>query len=57
MGGVFARVDFVCMLLVAPTRVRSLVAGGSDFVLRCFVGGYDDCCGGCDGKEVISCQQ
>ena len=28
------------------------VAGGSDFVLRCFVGWADDCGGGCNGKEV-----
>ena len=33
--------------------MRSLVAGGSDFVLRCFVGWAYDCGGGCDGKEVI----
>ena len=30
-----------------------MVACGSDFVLRCFVGWVDDCGGGCDGKEVI----
>ena len=29
-----------------------LVAGGSDFVLRCFVGWVDDCGGGYDRKEV-----
>ena len=52
MGGGIARVDCVCVLLVAQTRLRRLVAGGSDFVLRCFVGGVDDCGGGCDGKEV-----
>ena len=54
MGDDIACVDFVCMLLVAQTRVRRLVAGGSDFVLRCFVGGADDCCGGYDRKEVKS---
>ena len=52
MGDVFARVDCACMLLVAPTRVRRLVAGGGDFVLRCFVGRVDDCGGGYDRKEV-----
>ena len=41
------------MLLVAQTRLRRLVAGGCYFVLRCFIGGADGCCGGCDGKEVI----
>ena len=56
MGDDIARSDWACMLLVAPTRVRSLVAGGSDFVLRCFICWVDDCDGGCDGKEVKSCQ-
>ena len=54
MGDVFARVDCVCMCRVAQTRVRRLVAGGSDFVLRCFVGWVDDCGGGYDRKEVKS---
>ena len=54
MGGGIARVDCACMLLVAQTRLRRLVAGGSDFVLRCFVGWVDDCGGGCYGKEVKS---
>ena len=53
MGGGIARVDCACMLLVAQTRVRRLVACGGYFVLRCFVGGFDDCGGGCDGGEVI----
>ena len=52
MGDDIACVDCACMLLVEPTRVRRLVAGGSDFVLRCFVGWVDDCGGGYDGKEV-----
>ena len=52
MGGGIARVDCVCMLLVAQTRVRRVVAGGSDFVLRCFICWVDDCCGGCYRKEV-----
>ena len=54
MGGGIACVDCVCMLLLAQTRVRRLVAGGSDFVLRCFIGWVDDCGGGCGGKEVKS---
>ena len=54
VGGSIARSDWACMLLVAPTRVRRLVAGGSDFVLRCFVGWVDDCGGGYDRKEVKS---
>ena len=53
MGGCIARVDCVCMCRVAQTRVRNLVAGGGCVFLRCFVGGADDCGGGCDGKEVI----
>ena len=53
MGDDIACVDWACMLLVAPTRVRHLVAGGSDFVLRNFVGRVDDCGGGYDRKEVI----
>ena len=52
MGGGIARVDCVCVLLVAQTRVRSLVACGGCIFLRCFVGGVDDCGGRCDGKEV-----
>ena len=52
MGGYFARVDCVCMCRVAQTRVRRVVAGGGYFVLWYFVGGIDDCGGGCDGKEV-----
>ena len=52
MGYGIACVDCVCMLLVAQTRVLRLVAGGSDFVLRCFVGWDADCGGRCDGKEV-----
>ena len=32
--------------------MRRLVAGGSRIFLRYFVGWVDDCCGGCDGKEV-----
>ena len=52
MGDDIACVDLFCVLLVAQTRVRRLVAGGSDFVLRCFVGWVDDCGGGCDRKEV-----
>ena len=55
MGGGIARVDWACMLLVAPTRVRRVVAGGSDFVLRYFVCRIDDCGGGCDRKEVDVC--
>ena len=54
MGDDIACVDCACMCRVAQTRVRRLVAGGSDFVLRCFVGWSDDCGGGCDGKEVKS---
>ena len=54
MGGSIACVDCACVLLVAQTRVRRLVAGGSDFVLRCFVGWADDCGGGYDRKEVIT---
>ena len=30
-----------------------MVAGGSDFVLRYFIGWVDDCGGGCIRKEVI----
>ena len=52
MGDGIARVDCVCVLLVAPTRVRRVVAGGSDFVLRYFVRWAYDCGGGCNGKEV-----
>ena len=52
MGGGIARVDCVCMLLVAQTRLRSLVADCCCIILWCFVGWDDDCCGGCDGKEV-----
>ena len=52
MGGGIARVDCVCMCRVAQTRVRRLVAGGSDFVLRCFVRWAYDCSGGYDRKEV-----
>ena len=47
-----ARVDCVCMLLVAPTRVRRLVADCCYIFLWCFVGWVDDCGGGCIGKEV-----
>ena len=47
-----ARVDCVCMLLVAQTRVRRLVAGCGCVILWFFVGWDDDCGGGCDGKEV-----
>ena len=54
MGGSIARVDCACTCRVAQTRVRRLVAGGSDFVLRCFVGWVDGRGGGCDGKEVKS---
>ena len=32
--------------------MRRLVAGGGYFVLWNFIVGADDCCGGCDGKEV-----
>ena len=53
MGDNIARVDCACMLLVAQARVRRLVAYCGDFFLRCFVGWADDCCGGCNGKEVI----
>ena len=52
MGGGIARVDCACMLLAEPTRVRRLVADGSDFFLRYFIGWVDDCGGGCDRKEV-----
>ena len=52
MGGGIARVDCVCVLLVAQTRLRRLVACGGCIVLRCIVGGVEDCGGGCDGKEV-----
>ena len=48
-----AHVDCVCVLFVAQTRVRRLVACGGDFVLWFFVGWADDCGGGCDRKEVI----
>ena len=53
MGGGISRVDCVCMLLVAQTRLRRLVADCGGVVLRCFVGRADGCRGGCDGKEVI----
>ena len=52
MGDMFARVDCVCMLLVAQTRLRRLVAGGGCIFLRNFIGGDDDCCRGCYRKEV-----
>ena len=52
MGGGIACVDWACMLLVAPTRVRRVVAGSGCVFLRNFVGGVDDCGGGCNGKEV-----
>ena len=52
MGDDIARVDCVCVLLVAQTRVRRLVAGGGCVFLRNFVGWVDDCGGGCDRKEV-----
>lgn len=52
MGVCIARVDCVCMLLLAQTRMRRLVADCGDFILRCFVCGVDGCGGGCDGKEV-----
>ena len=52
MGGGIARVDLFCMLLVAQTRVRRMVACGGCIILRYFVGWVDDCCGGCDRKEV-----
>ena len=52
MGGGIARVDCVCMFRVAQARMRRLVAYCGDFVLRYFVRWVDDCCGGCDGKEV-----
>ena len=52
MGGCIARVDCVCMLLVAQTRLLRLVAGGGCIVLLNFIGGADDCGRGCDGKEV-----
>ena len=53
VGGGIARVDCACMRRVAQTRVRRLVAGGSYFILRFFIGWVDDCGGGCYGKEVI----
>ena len=53
MGDDIACVDCACMLLVAPTRVRRLVAGGGCVFLRNFVGWVDDCSGGCNGKEVV----
>ena len=52
MGGGISRVDCVCMCRVAQTRLRRVVAYCGYFVLRCFIGGVDDCGGGCDGKEV-----
>ena len=52
MGDDIACVDLFCVLLVAQTRVRRLVACGSCIVLRCFVGWDYDCGGGFDGKEV-----
>ena len=53
MGGGIACVYRACMCRVAQTRVRSFVAGGGCIFLRNFIGGADDCGGGCDGKEVI----
>ena len=55
VGGVVARADCVCMCRVAQTRMRSLVADCGCVILWCFVGWVDDCCGGCDGKEVNVC--
>ena len=52
MGGDIALVDCACMLLVAQTRVRRLVAYCGCIFLRCFVGWDYDCGGGFDGKEV-----
>ena len=52
MGDDISRVYCVCMCRVAQTRLRRLVAGGCCIILRFFVCGVDDCCGGCDGKEV-----
>ena len=52
MGDVFARYDCVCMLLVAQTRLRRLVACSGDFVLWCFIRRATDCGGGCYRKEV-----
>ena len=53
MGCGVALVDCACVLLLAQTRVRRLVACGGYFVLWYFVGGAADCGGGCYGKEVI----
>ena len=53
MGDGIACVDCVCMCRVAQARVRRLVADCGNIVLWYFVGWYDDCGGGCDGKEVI----
>ena len=47
-----ACVDCVCMCRVAQARMRRVVADCGYFILRCFVGWVDDCCGGYDGKEV-----
>ena len=52
MGDDIACVDLFCVLLVAQTRVRRLVACGGCIFLRNFVGWVDDCGGGCDRKEV-----
>ena len=53
MGGGIARSDCVCMCRVAQARVRRLVAGSGDFVLRRFIRWATDCGGGCNGNEVI----
>lgn len=53
MGDILAHVNCVCVLLVAQTRLRRLVADCGNFVLRCFVRWATGCGGGCDGKEVI----
>ena len=53
MGDDIACVDCACVLLVAQTRVRRLVASGGSIVLRCFVRWAYDCGGGYDRKEVI----
>ena len=54
MGGGIACVYLACMLLVAQTRVRRVVAGSGCIFLRYFVGWVDDCGGGYDRKEVKS---
>ena len=54
MGDDIACVDCACVLLVAQTRVRRLVAGSGCIILRCFVGGAADCGGGYDRREVKS---